>query len=657
MSASSMQRLSAASIGSPAIARPVYVSPSPEMPSSPKTAMTEQQAPLSEPVPTPSSLGDVLTTEQSNTLRVMAACTCDVNNRVQEFAVRKVSCPAQLQELSQANSVLWEACLSAIKHVFGLDMHSMELKIEHLAPFLEEMPHLRVLDLRSNKFGPAGAALLTKPLSNMVALQKLQLGGNSVGAEGATALAESLPSLPTLKQLYLHNNEIGDTGATSLAECIGDKLPELQVLWLALNSVGPRGASVLAEELKKVTMLEKLELGDNVIGPEAATALAPAIEKMAGLQHLLLANTGIGDAGVRALAPSLKYCAEMKVLRLTGNGIGPRGAKAIGESIVGMPDLELLRLTGNSIGETGMEKLAPCMESLQSLKLLYLTGCGIDDVGAAFLGPALATLVSLEELDLSANGISDQGAEDLSPAFHTLTALEQLDLHKNPMGGAGTRSVVLGLLKTTSLEKIELDQHPKDVDFERQLPWDTVRHGWMPVLQLLQEMFLRGELDDIAPFIRPTSPSEDAKARAAARAALREQGSHVMKPRRGVSGVALMQWDGPNAAGQLSVSASSSKLLPKAASPRARCASPQLRRQSTEHIRPSVKGSDIHAKPPMRRQSTATSSEWSRSSEMRPRSPEARRRASESPDNRERSRKGSVGVASLAAGAGALMLA
>eukprot|EP00961_Rhodomonas_salina_P015618 209502-Rhodomonas_salina.1 len=116
MSASSMQRLSAASIGSPAIARPVYVSPSPEMPSSPKTAMTEQQAPLSEPVPTPSSLGDVLTTEQSNTLRVMAACTCDVNNRVQEFAVRKVSCPAQLQELSQANSVLWEACLSAIKH-------------------------------------------------------------------------------------------------------------------------------------------------------------------------------------------------------------------------------------------------------------------------------------------------------------------------------------------------------------------------------------------------------------------------------------------------------------------------------------------------------------------------------------------------------------
>jgi len=152
-----------------------------------------------------------------------------------------------------------------------------------LCAVLRGMPQLKILNLRSNLIGDAGAVALAEALHSLPQLTSLWLSDNDIGDAGAVALAEALPSLPQLTALSLHGNSIGEAGARAVAEAL-HSLPQLQILSLHGNRIGEAGARMVAEALRGVPLLEylSLQVGDSGVGDAGGAALAVRTAAPAG---------------------------------------------------------------------------------------------------------------------------------------------------------------------------------------------------------------------------------------------------------------------------------------------------------------------------------------------------------------------------------------
>lgn len=110
--------------------------------------------------------------------------------------------------------------------------------IRQLVSFLLENKTLRVLDLRCNEIGAAGAQHLGTLLASDCQLSQLNLSGNRVGerdnVDGAKALGEALLQNRMLQHLDLNHNELCGKALFHLADAM-DKNSTLETLALFHN--------------------------------------------------------------------------------------------------------------------------------------------------------------------------------------------------------------------------------------------------------------------------------------------------------------------------------------------------------------------------------------------------------------------------------------
>ena len=122
------------------------------------------------------------------------------------------------------------AAIGATKGVKTCDFGVTELRLENekitpkecvvLAGLLRISAVLKVLWLRGNNIGDAGAAALGGALEDNAALTTLDLRVNQIGPTGVEALAGALRVNAVLTTLYLGDNNIGDAGASALASAL-----------------------------------------------------------------------------------------------------------------------------------------------------------------------------------------------------------------------------------------------------------------------------------------------------------------------------------------------------------------------------------------------------------------------------------------------------
>jgi hypothetical protein len=227
----------------------------------------------------------------------------------------------------------------------------------------------------------SGAGDLTMwALAGCARLEQLRCDEGAISAASASALAR-LPA--SLRVLSLRQNPIGAAGAAALASA---PRPALRTLDLAGCEIGDAGLVALAEGAN-LEGLERLWLEGNGIGPAGIAALA-ASGWAQGLRVLAVARNPLGDEGVAALARSglieqLRYDPERNEPRdgdLTGAGMSARGLMAVMDALA-TTSLDALVLSDETLRDEDIAQLAahPALARLVELDLwgLELSAAGV----------------------------------------------------------------------------------------------------------------------------------------------------------------------------------------------------------------------------------------------------------------------------------------
>jgi hypothetical protein len=329
---------------------------------------------------------------------------------------------------------------------------------------------LRVLRLRLNSVGDAGAASLARLAPQ---LTRLQLGFNDISDVGATALALALTSSEerpsTLRELDLRHCAVGAAGAAALARAVccatqpgGAPLTRLVLLH---NRIGAEGAASLAAALRRGCALTHLELGHNGLGRRGVAALARsglgrlhtlglahnsccavgarelarALVHNSSLTRLDVGRNALGDEGVRELCVALRGHAALTSLAAPVVAAGPDAARRFGGLLRGCSALTALDVSGNTLGR-GVSALAAGLgDGAGAMRTLRLTAVAANDAGACALATALRAAggAGLTHLSLRANPIGDDSAHALAAAACAPGArIAQLDLRDTFVGAA-----------------------------------------------------------------------------------------------------------------------------------------------------------------------------------------------------------------------------
>ncbi len=300
--------------------------------------------------------------------------------------------------------------------VFRLNSH-----VDGLERQLLRLADLRILNLRGNHVGTAGAQAIAQHLPQLTSLN-LQI--NKVGEAGAQAIAQHLTQLTSLN---LSSNPVGEAGAKAIAQ----RLTQLISLDLGYADVGEAGAQTIAQHL---TQLTSLDLAYDDIGDVGAQAIAQHLTQLTSLN---LQINKVGEAGAQAIA---QHLTQLTSLNLQLNKVGEAGAKAIAQRLIQLTSLDLQY---NEIGEAGAKAIAQHVTQLTSLNLQF------NDIGEAGAKAIAQRLTQLTSLDLQLNGVGDAGAQTI--AEH-LTRLTWLSLSNNRVGDAGAKAIAQRLTQLTSLD-------------------------------------------------------------------------------------------------------------------------------------------------------------------------------------------------------------
>jgi len=234
--------------------------------------------------------------------------------------------------------------------------------ISELAEALKSNRSLKKLDLRRNRFGPAGGVALAGALKVNIALTDLNLCGGS-DLTDIKELAEALKSNRSLSKLNLSYNKFGAAGGVALA---GALKVNVALTNLVLFNCNLTDIKELAEALKSNRSLSKLDLSGNAFGPAGVAALAGALKVNVALTDLNLGRCYLTD--IKELADALKSNHFLSTLALERNKFGSAGGAALADALKTNATLEQVGIYGCEVETTTERQINEKLAHNKSLK-------------------------------------------------------------------------------------------------------------------------------------------------------------------------------------------------------------------------------------------------------------------------------------------------
>jgi hypothetical protein len=214
------------------------------------------------------------------------------------------------------------------------DLVATDLTVDAFAA-AADFPHLRHLDLSSNRLGEEGARLLAVGI-RMPVLEHLDLSGRAGGSP--------YYGRPDVQP-------VGDRGIEAWAS--SGNAENITYLNVAATGLGPDGPAALMQS-RRLRRLNALDLSYNPLGGWPATLAGAPI--WSTLQSLDLAECGLGDDDIVSLTATITAPC-LRSISLAYNSVRSRGAQALAAWTV-LPQLWELNLHENIIGDDGLAALA-----------------------------------------------------------------------------------------------------------------------------------------------------------------------------------------------------------------------------------------------------------------------------------------------------------
>ncbi|XP_078681640.1 uncharacterized protein LOC144916387 [Branchiostoma floridae x Branchiostoma belcheri] len=343
-----------------------------------------------------------------------------------------------------------------------LVLSGTKLTPSSLQPLVQGFRHMSLLlleelDLSVNPdLGDAGMEVLQVGLSSIPHLAVLRLWEVGMRAVGMLSLAPYMQHLVGLRVLDISDNMIGDTGLESLTTIL-HTFTAMQVLGLRKTSISFTGMRTLVPALCKLTRLIKLDISSNAIGDPGLECLAAILHHLTAMKVLVLSWTGISDRGISSLIKALPHLVQLQVLNVSYNNIGDSGIVSLVQTLCQPSSLDMEQ---NPPGDKSLTTAPHYNTTLQELHIGR--NRGVTGVGLGRVAQVISTLPALTRLNMSGHlftpaHLSDTAAMDLAEALPRLPALELLDLEFISMEPAGFQAVVQAAEEHPTLERLWSD--------------------------------------------------------------------------------------------------------------------------------------------------------------------------------------------------------
>lgn len=162
--------------------------------------------------------------------------------------------------------------------------------------------------------------------------------------------------------LDLRGNRFGPAGAKALADFLARGPHSVASICLEWNNVGQldEGVDAIARALEVDATLVSLDLRNNNVGPEGAKALARALRRNRTLRRLDLRWNEIGGAGVLAFREALQGNHTLLTLELMGNNCSLKQVEEIEKLLVRNQTLQEERRIPDLATDPGSRDNNPC---------------------------------------------------------------------------------------------------------------------------------------------------------------------------------------------------------------------------------------------------------------------------------------------------------
>ena len=258
----------------------------------------------------------------------------------------------------------------------GINDNSFGLMMGELSKHAEACPAdalhgVTELDIRHNKIGDKGIALISTALHKNTTLTKFNINGCNMSVDGAESLARALTVNKTLQELDV-----------------------------SLNNIGDKGIALISTALQRNTTMTKLRICQCNMSDGGAESLVRALTVNKNLQELDVSLNYIGGKGIALISTTLQTNTTMIKLDITMCNMSDDGAESLARALTVNKTLQELRDSCNGISDTGIAHIATALRANNTLKKLVIIEGTATDEGALSLAAALTANSSMEYLTL-----------------------------------------------------------------------------------------------------------------------------------------------------------------------------------------------------------------------------------------------------------------
>jgi len=251
---------------------------------------------------------------------------------------------------------------------------------------------LKFLDLSGNKMTKKDVSVLNKFLQSATQLSELTLSNTQMPPECVGEILMAISNNPYMKEvkLYLGENKFGLAGARVISTVV-NKLQNIQSIDLRDNEFGEEGVTALIHAFLQNSCVKHLNIDAN-FKTRSKEKSKNSIEHIISLINAETALESLSISGgpkselrldVLPLIYELGTNTSLKSLDISGHQMGNKGAAALGKALQTNETLETLKWDGNLTTGTGFASFLIGLKRNFKLKNMPMP---VYDIGAALRG-------------------------------------------------------------------------------------------------------------------------------------------------------------------------------------------------------------------------------------------------------------------------------